>query len=45
MKEKKFKVEGIEYTVKSTTEEGLKRAVRSLKKSIKKNNEDKGHGI
>tara|TARA_R110000796_G_scaffold110394_1_gene221878 strand:+ start:981 stop:1118 length:138 start_codon:yes stop_codon:yes gene_type:complete len=45
MKEKKFKVDGIEYTVRSTTKEGLKRAEREFKRSIKKNNEDKGHGI
>jgi hypothetical protein len=45
MKEKKFKVNGIEYTVRATTKEGLKRGERQLKKSIKKNNEDKGHGI
>ena len=32
MKEKKFKVDGIEYTVRSTTKEGLKRAEREFKK-------------
>ena len=42
MKEKKFKLYGIEYTVKATTEEGLKNAIRSLKKSIKKNKEQDG---
>ena len=44
MKEKQFKIDGATYTVKSTTEEGLKKAVRSLKKSLKKNKET-GHGI
>ena len=40
MKSTQIKIEGLTYTVKSTTEEGLKRAVRSLKKSLKKNKED-----
>ena len=40
MKSIQIKIEGLTYTVKSTTEEGLKRAVRSLKKSLKKNTED-----
>jgi len=40
MKSIQIKVEGLTYTVKSTTEEGLKRAVRSLKRSLKKNRED-----
>ena len=45
MKEKQFKIDGVTYTVKATTEEGLKKAVRMMKKAHKKNNEDKGHGI
>ena len=42
MKSTQIKIEGLTYTVKSTTEEGLKRAVRSLKKSLKKNKEQDG---
>ena len=47
MKEKKFKVDGIEYTVKSTTEDGLKKAEKAFKKSIKKTKQTptEGHGI
>jgi len=45
MKSKQFKVDGITYTVHATTEKGIKDAIRMMKKSIKKNNEDKGHGI
>lgn len=42
MKEKQFELDGIKYTVKATTEDGLKKAIRSLKKSIKKNKEEDG---
>lgn len=42
MKEKEFELDGIKYTVRATTEEGVKRAIRSLKKSIKKNKEQDG---
>ena len=42
MKEKTFKIGKETYTVKSTTEEGLKNAIKSLKKSIKKNKEEDG---
>tara|TARA_R110000744_G_scaffold254868_1_gene370433 strand:+ start:1727 stop:1858 length:132 start_codon:yes stop_codon:yes gene_type:complete len=42
MKSIQIKVNGLTYTVKSTTEEGLKQAVRSLKKSLKKNKEEDG---
>lgn len=42
MKTTQIKVNGLTYTVKSTTEEGLKQAVRSLKKSLKKNKEEDG---
>ena len=42
MKEKTFKVDGIEYTVRSTTQEGLKKAERAFKKSIKKTKEQDG---
>jgi len=47
MKEKKFKVDGIEYTVKATTEDGLKRAEKAFKKSIKRTKQTptEGHGI
>lgn len=41
MKKQIVKIEGIEYSVSSTTESGLKKAIRSLKKSLKKNKEDK----
>ena len=39
MKKQVVKIEGIEYTVSCTTEEGLKKAIRSLKKSLKRNKE------
>ena len=42
MKEKTFKVDGIEYTVKATTVDGLKKAEKAFKKSIKKVKEDDG---
>tara|TARA_R110001606_G_scaffold16831_3_gene66672 strand:+ start:2085 stop:2216 length:132 start_codon:yes stop_codon:yes gene_type:complete len=42
MKEKEFELDGIKYTVRATTEDGVKRAIRSLKKSIKKNKEQDG---
>ena len=42
MKSIQINVDGLTYTVKSTTEEGFKRAVRSLKKSLKKNKEQDG---
>lgn len=42
MKEKTFKMYGGTYTVRATTEEGLKNAIKSLKKSIKKNKEEDG---
>ena len=42
MKEKEFELDGIKYTVRATTEDGVKRAIRSLKKSIKKNKEENG---
>ncbi len=45
MKKKKVTIDGTEYTVSSSTDQGLKKAISSLRKSIKKLNEDKGHGI
>ena len=44
-------IDGITYTIRSTTKEGLKRAKRMLKASLKRqkkqdnNNEPTGHGI
>jgi len=53
MKIKEVKVDGITYTVRATTNEGLKKAIKDFKKAIKKSstqddNEPKepfGHGI
>ena len=45
MKSKEVKIKGITYKVSSTTEAGLKDAVRMLKKSLKqieKNQEEDG---
>ncbi len=45
MKSKEVKIKGITYKVSSTTEAGLKDAVRMLKKSLKqieKNKEEDG---
>ena len=43
-------IDGITYTIRSTTKEGLKRAKRMLKASLKRqkkdnNNEIEGHGV
>ena len=51
MKITEVEIDGITYTIRSTTNEGLKRAKRMLKASLKRqkkqdnNNEPTGHGI
>ena len=53
MKIKEVKIDGITYTVRATTNEGLKRAIKDFKKAVKKsrNNDDDepkettGHGV
>lgn len=45
MKETTFKLYGGTYTVRSTTDQGLKDAVKSLKNSIKKNKKEQEDGI
>ncbi len=45
MKTKQFKVDGITYTVRATTEKGIKDAIRMMKNSIKKNKEEKDGSI
>ena len=42
MKKTEVKVDGIVYTVSASTEEGLKMAVKALKKSIKIKKEQDG---
>ncbi len=41
MKNKEVKIKGITYKVSSTTEAGLKDAIRMLKKSLKQIEKDK----
>lgn len=53
MKIKEVKIDGITYTVRATTNEGLKKAIKDFKKAVKKyrdsdGNEPKepfGHGV
>lgn len=45
MKTRTILINNEEYTVSSTTEEGLERAIISLTNSIQKINNIKGHGI
>ncbi|MCP3852668.1 MAG: hypothetical protein GY694_20935 [Gammaproteobacteria bacterium] len=51
MKIKEVKIDGITYTVRSSTNAGLKHAIKEFKKAIKKkkeqdnNNETEGHGV
>jgi len=51
MKIKEVTIDGITYTVRSSTNAGLKHAIKEFKKAIKKkkqqdnNNETEGHGI
>ncbi len=44
---RKVTIEGLEYTVSSSTPEGLERAIDSLKWSLQtiKNKPEEGHGI
>lgn len=44
MKIKEVTIDGITYTVRSSTNQGLKKAIRDFKKAVKKSNETKGHG-
>ena len=41
MKKQEVTIKGITYTVRSTTEEGLAKAVKDLKKAVKRMTEDK----
>jgi hypothetical protein len=47
MKKQEVKIKGEVYTVSASTELGLKNAIKSLKKSIKRNEQkpEEGHGI
>jgi hypothetical protein len=45
MKIKEVTIDGITYVVRSTTNAGLKRAIRDFKKSVKKNTKDNKDGI
>ena len=51
MKITEVEIDGITYTIRSTTNEGLKKAKRMLKASLKRqqkednNNETEGHGV
>jgi hypothetical protein len=51
MKIKEIEIDGITYTVRSSTKAGLKKAISQFKRSLKKskqkpnNNETEGHGV
>ncbi len=51
MKIKEVKIDGITYVVRSSTNAGLKHAIKEFKKAVKKkkqqdnNNETEGHGV
>ena len=51
MKITEIEIDGITYTIRSTTNEGLKKAKRQLKASLKRSkkddnsNETEGHGV
>ncbi len=41
MKSKQFKIDGITYTAHSSTDSGLKEAIKMMRKAVKKNKKDK----
>lgn len=44
MKSKEVTIDGITYTVKATTDAGLKRGISQLKRSLKKSKENDERG-